>query len=570
MQIPKENRRPPAIIKVVGVGGGGNNAVNRMLDANIKSASFIAVNTDLQALNMSKAQHRIQIGDKLTHGQGAGAAPEVGAKAAEESKAAIAESIKDADMVFITAGMGGGTGTGAAPVVASIAKSMGKLTVAVVTKPFTFEGWQRMQAAEQGVENLKKAVDTLVIIPNEKLMQIAPNLPMEDAFKYADDVLRQGIQGITDLIVSSAKINLDFADVCKVMKDKGLAHMGIGRGAGDKRTIEAVREAVLSPLLDTTIEGATHVILNVLGSKDMTLSEVNEAASLVREVVHPQALIIFGADSRESLEDEIIITLIATGFEGNPPVQHQEREQSITGYHRPLLYGQSNSRDNTFANAKQDILSQSQIKRQQGPFANNIGSNQSYGQSLGNQPNNLYAPNNGYGMAPVVGQAQSNNVAQSPFGNPQSISQVQQHAHPLQSPQFNSGFGNNQVQFGNAQSFGNQSNGYTHNNGYNTAQPLPNQPNVSQNNFGNNQGQFANQSFGNQPNYAQPNNGYSQPPINPSQLMPNQHNPNLQHMQSQQPNNGLNNNSRISPHQPQHPPFLQALIKNNKNNNNNN
>ncbi|MCL1953654.1 MAG: cell division protein FtsZ, partial [Firmicutes bacterium] len=345
MQIPKENRRPPAIIKVVGVGGGGNNAVNRMLEANIRSASFIAVNTDLQALNMSKAQHRIQIGDKLTHGQGAGAAPEIGAKAADESKAAIAESIKDADMVFITAGMGGGTGTGAAPVIASIAKSMGKLTVAVVTKPFFFEGWQRMQSAEQGIENLKKVVDTLVVIPNEKLMQIAPNMSMDDAFKYADDVLLKGIQGISDLIVTSSKINLDFADVCKVMKDKGMAHMGIGGGTGDNRTIDAVRGAVLNPLLDTTIEGATHVLLNVLGSKDMTLTEVNKAATLVREVVHPQALIIFGADIRDDLDEEIIVTLIATGFGGDTQQTLQEKEQSIIG-NRSLLYG--NQKENSF------------------------------------------------------------------------------------------------------------------------------------------------------------------------------------------------------------------------------
>jgi cell division protein FtsZ len=342
MQIPKETRKSPAIIKVVGVGGGGNNAINRMIAVNIKSASFIAVNTDLQALNISKAQHRIQIGDKLTRGQGAGAEPEIGMKAAVESRIAIEESIKDADMVFITAGMGGGTGTGAAPVVAQIAKELGKLTVAVVTKPFGFEGRQRMLAAEQGIANLKKVVDTLVVIPNEKLMNVAHNLPMVEAFKYADDILRQGIQGITDLIVTPAMINLDFADVCKIMCNKGLAHMGIGRGTGDKRTVDAVKEAVLSPLLETTIEGATHVILNVLGSSDMTLSEVNEAAHLVREVVHPEALIIFGADSREALDEEIIVTVIATGFEA-PISQNgsKEKEQPIIT-HRPMLYGNVN------------------------------------------------------------------------------------------------------------------------------------------------------------------------------------------------------------------------------------
>lgn len=306
----------PAIIKVVGVGGGGGNAVNRMIAANIKSAQFIAINTDLQALNMSKAQHRIQIGDKLTHGQGAGADPEKGQKAAEESRLAISEAIKDADLVFITAGMGGGTGTGAAPVVASIAKEMGKLTVAVVTKPFSFEGKARMDHAEIGIANLKKVVDTLVVIPNEKLMQVASKLTILESFKYADDVLRQGIQGISDLIVTPALINLDFADVCTVMRNKGVAHMGIGRGEGERRTVEAVKQAVFSPLLETSIEGATSVILNIMGSADMTLEEIKEAAELVREVVHPNANIIFGADIRETLNEEIIVTVIATGFAG--------------------------------------------------------------------------------------------------------------------------------------------------------------------------------------------------------------------------------------------------------------
>ncbi len=311
----KDFTRLPAVIKVVGVGGGGNNAVNRMIDANLNSAKFIAINTDLQALKMSKAEVRIQIGDKLTHGQGAGADPEKGQKAAEESRLAISEQLKDADLVFITAGMGGGTGTGAAPVVASIAKEMGKLTVAVVTKPFAFEGRVRMEHAEIGIANLRKAVDTLVVIPNEKLMRVASKLPMLEAFKYADDVLRQGIQGISDLIVTPSQINLDFADVCTVMRNKGVAHMGIGRGKGEGRTTEAVKQAVFSPLLETSIEGATSVILNVMGSVDMSLEEVNEAAELVRQVVHPKANIIFGSDVRSSLNDEIIVTIIATGFE---------------------------------------------------------------------------------------------------------------------------------------------------------------------------------------------------------------------------------------------------------------
>ena len=304
----------PALIKVVGVGGAGNNAVNSMIEAKINSAKFIAINTDLQDLGMSQAETRIQIGDKFTKGQGAGADPEKGQKAAEESKNAIASAIKDADLVFITAGMGGGTGTGASPVIASIAKEMGKLTVAVVTKPFAFEGKPRMANANIGIENLKKVVDTIVIIPNEKLMEFVPNLPIKDAFRHADDVLRQGIQGISDLIVTPALINLDFADVCTVMRNSGVAHMGIGRGKGEKRVLEAVKRAVFSPLLETSIEGASKIILNIMGSPDMTLNEINEATSLVREVVQPNANIIFGADIRETMKEEIMVTMIATGF----------------------------------------------------------------------------------------------------------------------------------------------------------------------------------------------------------------------------------------------------------------
>ena len=329
MQIdPRDRATQPALIKVVGVGGGGNNAVNRMIAANIKSAQFIAINTDLQVLNMSKAQYRIQIGDKLTHGQGAGADPEKGQKAAEESKLAISEAIKDADMVFVTAGMGGGTGTGAAPVVASIAKEMGKLTVAVVTKPFAFEGKLRMDHAEIGIQNLKKVVDTLVVIPNEKLMQVAAKLPIVESCKYSDDVLRQCIQGISDIIVTPALINLDFADVCTVMRNKGIAHMGIGRGKGERRTVDAVKQAVFSPLLETSIEGATSIILNIMGSMDVTGDEIKEAADLVREVVHPGANIIFGADIRDTLNDEIIITVIATGFNAQPFEAKQNQQQA--------------------------------------------------------------------------------------------------------------------------------------------------------------------------------------------------------------------------------------------------
>lgn len=312
------NINPICQILVVGVGGGGNNAVNRMIAANIKSAKFVAVNTDKQALMMSNATAKIQIGEKLTRGLGAGADPEVGRKAAEESRAEIAEKLKGSDLVFITAGMGGGTGTGAAPVIASIAKEMGILTIAVVTKPFGFEGRTRAQNAELGIRNLSKCVDTLVVIPNDRLLQVVPKgTPVVDAFKYADDVLRQGIQGISDLIATPSLINLDFADVRTVMKNRGLAHMGIGEGKGDKRNIEAVKQAVASPLLETTIEGATAVIINITGGFDLTLDEINEAVLLVKEVVDPSANTIFGATIDENYNDRIQITVIATGFQNS-------------------------------------------------------------------------------------------------------------------------------------------------------------------------------------------------------------------------------------------------------------
>ena len=312
------NINPICQILVVGVGGGGNNAVNRMIAANIKSAKFVAVNTDKQALMMSNATSKIQIGEKLTRGLGAGADPEIGRKAAEESRAEIAEKLKGSDLVFITAGMGGGTGTGAAPVIASIAKEMGILTIAVVTKPFGFEGRTRAQNAELGIRNLSKCVDTLVVIPNDRLLQVVPKgTPVVDAFKYADDVLRQGIQGISDLIATPSLINLDFADVRTVMKNRGLAHMGIGEGKGDKRNIEAVKQAVASPLLETTIEGATAVIINITGGFDLTLDEINEAVLLVKEVVDPSANTIFGATIDENYNDRIQITVIATGFQNS-------------------------------------------------------------------------------------------------------------------------------------------------------------------------------------------------------------------------------------------------------------
>lgn len=307
---------PFAQIKVIGVGGAGNNAVNRMIDAGLKGVDFIAINTDAQALHRSRANSKVQIGDKLTKGLGAGADPEIGKKAAEESKEEISQVLKGADMVFVTAGMGGGTGTGAAPVVASTAREMGILTVGVVTKPFAFEGRKRMQHAESGVESLKSCVDTLVIIPNDRLLQVAEKkTSILDAFKIADDVLRQGVQGISDLIAVPGLVNLDFADVKTVMLNTGLAHMGVGRASGENRAEEAAKQAIHSPLLETSIDGAKGVLLNITGGADLGLFEVNAAAEMVQKAADPDAHIIFGAVIDETLGDEMLITVIATGFE---------------------------------------------------------------------------------------------------------------------------------------------------------------------------------------------------------------------------------------------------------------
>ena len=301
-------------IKVIGVGGGGNNVVNRMVRSGTKGVEFVAVNTDKQALNVSSATYKIQIGEKLTHGQGAGSDPEVGRKSAEESRNQIAKALEDTDMVFITAGMGGGTGTGGAPIVAEIAKEMDILTVAVVTKPFGFEGRRRMQQAESGIAELKDKVDSLVIIPNERLKHATDQkITFANAFEIADDVLRQAVQSISDLIRDTGFINLDFADVTAIMKNAGMAHMGVGRAAGKGKAEEAARMAISSPLLETSIEGAKGVLINVTGSMDIGLEEVEQAASLVQQAVHPDALTI-----DETMDDEIRVTVIATGFDKNP------------------------------------------------------------------------------------------------------------------------------------------------------------------------------------------------------------------------------------------------------------
>ncbi|MBQ3548380.1 MAG: cell division protein FtsZ [Oscillospiraceae bacterium] len=302
-------------IKVIGVGGGGNNVVNRMVRSSVQGVDFIAVNTDKQALNASAAGYKLQIGEKLTGGKGAGSNPDIGRQAAEETRNQISKALEDTDMVFVTAGMGGGTGTGAAPVVAEIAREQGVLTVGVVTKPFGFEGARRMRAAEAGIEALRDKVDSLVIIPNERLKYATDQkITFANAFEIADDVLRQAVQSISDLIRDTGFINLDFADVTAIMKDAGLAHMGVGRAAGKGKAEEAARMAISSPLLETSIEGARGVLINITGSPDIGLEEVEQAATLVQQAVHPEALTIFGATFDETLDDEMRVTVIATGF----------------------------------------------------------------------------------------------------------------------------------------------------------------------------------------------------------------------------------------------------------------
>ncbi|MER2089248.1 cell division protein FtsZ [Sporosarcina sp. JAI121] len=304
-----------AVIKVIGVGGGGNNAVNRMIEHGVQGVEFIAVNTDAQALNLSSAEVKLQIGGKLTRGLGAGANPEVGKKAAEESKEQIEEALRGADMVFVTAGMGGGTGTGAAPVIAQIAKDLGALTVGVVTRPFTFEGRKRQTQAIGGITSMKESVDTLIVIPNDKLLEIVDkNTPMLEAFREADNVLRQGVQGISDLIAVPGLINLDFADVKTIMSNKGSALMGIGMSTGENRAAEAAKKAISSPLLETSIDGAKGVLMNITGGSNLSLFEVQEAADIVASASDEDVNMIFGSVINDNLKDEIIVTVIATGF----------------------------------------------------------------------------------------------------------------------------------------------------------------------------------------------------------------------------------------------------------------
>lgn len=315
-----------ANIKVIGVGGGGNNAVNRMISAGLKGVEFVAVNTDAQALHLAQSNQKIQIGIKLTKGLGSGGNPEVGQKAAEESRDEIIQALTGADMVFVTCGMGGGTGTGAAPIVAEVAKELGALTVGVVTKPFTFEGRKRANQAESGIETLKDKVDTLITIPNDRLLQvIEKHTSIVEAFRIADDVLRQGVQGISDLIAVPGLINLDFADVKTIMQETGSALMGIGIATGDSRATEAARTAISSPLLETSIEGARGVLLNITGGSSLGLFEVNEAAEIIAQAADPEANIIFGAVIDENMETDVRVTVIATGFD---QVRHKKERSA--------------------------------------------------------------------------------------------------------------------------------------------------------------------------------------------------------------------------------------------------
>ena len=318
------------VIKVIGVGGGGGNAINRMVATEVQNVEFIAVNTDEHVLQFSKADKKIQIGEKITRGKGAGSLPQIGQQAAEESKDEIAALLKDTDMVFVTAGMGGGTGTGAAPVVASIAKEMGILTVAVVTKPFAFEGKKRMAQAEQGIQELATSVDSLIIVPNERLKYFSDqSITLRNAFSIADDVLRQGVQSISDLILVPGLVNLDFADVTAIMKNAGYAHMGIGKASGKDKATLAAEQAISSPLLETAIDGAKGVIINVTASADISLEDIDTASTMISNKASEDANIIWGAVIDENMEDEISVTVIATGFNGDDASVSDDRKPAL-------------------------------------------------------------------------------------------------------------------------------------------------------------------------------------------------------------------------------------------------
>jgi cell division protein FtsZ len=356
----KETRENFARIKVLGLGGGGSNAVNRMIREGIQGVEFVAINTDAQALMLSEAPQRIHIGEKLTKGLGAGGNPEIGRKAAEESNDELYEVVRGADMVFLTAGMGGGTGTGAAPVAANIAREIGALAIGVVTRPFTFEGTRRRQVADEGIEKLKEEVDTLIVIPNDRLLQIADKrASLQDAFRMADDVLRQGIQGISELITVPGLINLDFADVRSIMSEGGAALMAMGQANGENRASEAARQAISSELLDVTIDGARGILFNVTGGPDLTLYEVNEAAEIIRETAHPEANIIFGAVIDEGMTDKVRITVVATGFDTTATSPTSRRQPTTVQTRTPAARPTSQA---TKARAQQTTRQQAEFR----------------------------------------------------------------------------------------------------------------------------------------------------------------------------------------------------------------
>ncbi|WP_391557135.1 cell division protein FtsZ [Robertmurraya sp.] len=401
-----------ATIKVIGVGGGGNNAVNRMIEDGVQGVEFIAVNTDAQALNMSKAEVTMQIGGTLTRGLGAGANPEIGRKAVEESSQQIRDALQGADMVFVTAGMGGGTGTGAAPAIAHIARELGALTIGVVTRPFTFEGRKRAQNAASGIEEMKKAVNTLIIIPNERLLQIVDKkTPMIEAFREADNVLRQGVQGISDLIAVPGLINLDFADVKTIMSNKGTALMGIGVASGEDRAAEAAKKAISSPLLETSINGAKGVLMNITGGMNLSLYEVQEAADIVAAATDDQLNMIFGSVINENLNEEIMVTVIATGFDHDeeeaPPSNTSRRSRDMIATSREQYHAQSRQRE-PVAHAELGNYGQAQNYSQSGRYdqSDNYSQSGSYGQSGSYSQSGRYGQSGNY--------SQSGNHSQPP------------------------------------------------------------------------------------------------------------------------------------------------------------
>lgn len=419
-----EGQLGKARIKVIGVGGAGNNAVNRMIEAGITSAEYYVVNTDSQILALSLCKNKIQIGANLTKGLGAGADPEVGRAAAEESKEALAEAVRDTDLLFITAGMGGGTGTGAAPVIAKLARDMKILTVAVVTEPFGFEGRIRMANTVKGLDNLKKYVDTLIVIPNEKLKTVVErNTSMMDALRIADEILKQGIRGIAELIVNPALINLDFADVKTILKDKGIAHLGVGVAKGDNRIVEAVRLAISCPLLQTTIEGAKGVILNVCGGQDLTFNEVSDAAELVKGVVAADANIIFGARIDPNVHDEVEITVIATGFPGYENKQTEARAR-LGGavYDSPVMgYPQQGAQNDGYGSP---AAGNGRMSVTEPYYPNNTVARPPYPQD----------PAQGYGQYPAP-DMQQYYYRQQPAPQPQPQDGFRQQPKPQQQPQ---------------------------------------------------------------------------------------------------------------------------------------